>query len=201
MPIERPEPPDDVLQAARRAGEGLRPPKRGLRARVARAPAPPASVESPQRAFALGLDALAESQPLAQAAQPTGWRFLIEEARNPVAAAEVHDSTRAAVPAQVTRGAFVQSMADGLRQAEDLPPVREASFESRMLRIPALHVVAIWLHADGRDDVVVPLDPAPPPLEAGRSYAEPEFVEVASGMAREALAANQAAERPDELGA
>jgi hypothetical protein len=172
-----------------------------MRARIARAPAAAPSPGPGQRAYAVGLDALAGARPsLADAAQPTGWQFLIGPGAEPDAAAEVHDSHRAAVPAQVTRGPLVQSAASGLAGAEALPAVREATFEPRLLRVPALNLSAIWLHTGERDDLVVPLEPAPPPLEAGHAYSEHEFVEVVSDMAQTMRDQHNAAERPGELG-
>jgi hypothetical protein len=129
-----------------------------------------------------------------------GWRFLVEEGREPVAAAEVQDRTSAAVPAQLTEGPFVRSTAESLRAAESLEPVRETDFELRLLRVPAVNLVALWLHTAGRDDLFVPLEPAPRPFEAGRSYPEPEFAELAAGLARETLVLQEEAERPEELG-
>jgi hypothetical protein len=201
MPIEAAEPPDDAIEAVRQSMRRRRP--RGLPG-VRRLPgvrAAPARVSTPQRVFAVGLEPLAEQQSIDRTAQPTGWRFLVDEGRAPVAAAEVQDLTRAAVPAQVTEGAYVQSTVDGLRTAEALEDVRQASFELRLLRVPALYLVALWLQAPDHDDVFMPLDPAPAPFEPMRAYAEPEFAGIAASLARDALERQRTAERPDELGA
>jgi hypothetical protein len=45
-------------------------------------------------------------------------------------------------------------------------------FELRLLRIPAVYSVNLWLHGT-RSDYLVPLEPAPPSLESGTIY-EPE---------------------------
>ena len=53
------------------------------------------------------------------------------------------------------------------------------NYEVRMLRVPALYVVALWLKdLDGDDDLIVPLVPAPAFLEAGRAYREAEFLDT-----------------------
>jgi hypothetical protein len=195
MPIETPEPPEEAVEAVR-ASIARRARPRGLRAR-----APAASVTAPQRVFTVGLDALAGEASVEDSARPTGWRFLVEEAREPVAAAEVHDETGATVPAQVTEGQFVRSTAEGLRAAEAHPSVAAAAFELRLLRAPALNLVALWLHTAGREDLFVPLEPAPAPFEAGRAYPAGEFAELSSALATESLEHQRAAERPDELGA
>jgi hypothetical protein len=199
MPIETPQPPDDALEAVR-ASVARRSTRRRLRGRFGAA-GPAASVSAPQRVFTVGLDALAGHSGVEDMARPTGWRFLVEEAKEPVAAAEVHDETGATVPAQLTEGQFVRSTADGLRAAEAHPSVEEAAFELRLLRVPALNLVALWLHAADSEDLFVPLEPAPAPFEARRPYPEREFAELSADLANRSLAQQRAAERPEELGA
>jgi hypothetical protein len=200
MPIETPKPPQDAIEAVRASIARRAPRQRGLRGRL-RARAPAASVSAPQRVFTVGLDALAGASKIEDSARATGWRFLVEEAREPVAAAEVHDETGATVPAQVTEGQFVRSTAEGLRAAEAHPAVGEATFELRTLRVPALNLVALWLHSPEADDLFVPLEPAPAPLEAGHPYAEGDFTKLSTALAAESLERHHAAESPDELGA
>ena len=43
------------------------------------------------------------------------------------------------------------------------------------MRIPALYLMALWLHGDGPNDCVLPLPPAPPYLEAGKRYSVKDF--------------------------
>jgi len=200
MPIETPDPPDDVLEAVRQS-MARRAPRPGRLRRAPDAAAPAATVSAPQRIFTVDLDTLAHAERVEDTARATGWRFLVEEATEPVATAEVQDTTGAALPAQLTEGQFVRSTAEGLRAAETLAPVEEVAFELRLVRVPALYLVALWLHATEREDLFLPLEPAPAPFEPGRAYAEPEFAELAAGLARQALEAQRAAERPDELGA
>ena len=76
-----------------------------------------------------------------------------------MAAAEVQDQTPAGVAAELTKGPFVSSTAESLRTAEALEPVQDADFELRLLRAPALNLLALWLHTSGSDDLFVPLDP------------------------------------------
>ena len=58
--------------------------------------------------------------------------------------------------------------------------------EARIVRIPALYVMALWLKdLDGDDDVVVPMAPAPPYLEANRPYTEQKFLKALAGPAKE----------------
>src|SRR5215211_3419959 len=182
MPIETPQPPEDAVEAVRASIARRAPRRRGLRAL-----GPAASVSAPQRVFTVGLDALAGESRIEDSARATGWRFLVEEAREPV-------------PAQVTEGQFVRSTAVGLRAAEAHPAVGEATFELRTLRAPALNLVALWLHSPDADDLFVPLEPAPAPFEAGHPYPEGEFARLSAALAAESLERHRAAERPDELG-
>ena len=88
----------------------------------------------------------------------------------------------------MNEGPFVQSTERVLGVVEDFPEVVSGSYEPRMLKIPALYVVALWLkdlRAD--DDLFVPLDPAPAFLETGRAYREGEFLDALEGPARQRL--------------
>jgi hypothetical protein len=196
VPIETPQPPEDALEAVRQSMARRAP--RGGRGR--RGGVPSTTVSCPQRVYTVGLETLTGSTTIEGTAWATGWRFLVEEATEPVAAAEVQDRTGAAVPAELTEGPFVRSTAEGLRAAETLAPVQESTFELRLLRVPAVHLVSLWLHATDRDDLFVPLEPAPASFEAGRSYPEAEFMELATSLARQTLELQREAERPDELG-
>jgi hypothetical protein len=89
---------------------------------------------------------------------------------------------------------------EALRAAEALEPVRDADFELRLLRVPAHNLLVLWLQTGESDDLFIPLEPAPHPFEARRSYPEPEFGGVVTASARRALDLQQEAERPGELG-
>ena len=89
----------------------------------------------------------------------------------------------------LNEGPFVQATADALAGLEDRPEVAAGSYQVRMVRIPALYVVALWLEdLDGDADLVLPLAPAPVFLDTGRLYGEREFLDVLAGPARERLA-------------
>jgi peptidoglycan hydrolase-like protein with peptidoglycan-binding domain len=65
----------------------------------------------------------------------------------------------------------------------------KASFELAQLRIPALHVKAIWLKGKaGASDVVIPVAPTDPALTAGRRYSVQEFLAALRPAAESALA-------------
>jgi hypothetical protein len=193
VPIVAPELPSAALEAIRGGigASGRFPQRRGGAL----------SLTLPHQVYTAGLEELAGGQDLTQALRLTGWRALVEEDRQVVAAAEVPTSIREPTGASINRGALVQSTVEALETAERHEPVTSEPFEPRLLQIPALYVTALWLHRSGEgDDLVIPLAPTPPPLTAGEIYDGPRFAEQVAAMARTVAAAYQAAERPDELG-
>ncbi|GAA4364001.1 hypothetical protein GCM10023185_33130 [Hymenobacter saemangeumensis] len=64
--------------------------------------------------------------------------------------------------------------------------------ELRLLRVPALQVVAAWLHWDGSTpaDWLLPTEPTPPCLTAQRLYDGNSFLEVLRHPAQQQLAAS-----------
>ncbi|WP_218006173.1 hypothetical protein, partial [Nocardia tenerifensis] len=61
---------------------------------------------------------------------------------------------------QFTEGPFVLATDQTLKTVQKLPQLSAAGFELRLLRIPALYVMALWLHAP-MADLLVPLAPSP----------------------------------------
>jgi hypothetical protein len=193
VPIVAPELPSAAMEAIRGGvdASGRFPQRRGGAL----------SLTVPHQVFTAGLEELAGGQDLAQAVRLTGWRALLEEDRQVVAAAEVPASNCEPAGASINRGAVVQSTVEALETAERHDPVVSEAFEPRLLRIPALYVTALWLHRAGAgDDLVIPLAPTPPPLTAGEIYDGPRFAAQVADMARSVASAYQAAERPGELG-
>lgn len=195
MPISASELPPDALEAVRRAV--------GATGRFPRRRAATVTLSAPHRTYDAGLEALAAGGALSEVAAPTGWRALLEEDARVVAAAEVAAGPPGAPPAAaaINRGPFVRSTVDALRTAEKDDRVAAEPFQVRLLRVPPLALVAVWLHAPGSAaDLFIPLEPAPAPLEAGAFYEGERFGTELSSMAKELLATYRAAERPGELG-
>jgi hypothetical protein len=117
----------------------------------------------------------------------TAWRYLVEEDGAAVASAEVGVDPTGSVRGfdHLNEGPFVQATAAAERAAAKLPQVRDGRVEARIVRIPALYVMALWLKdLNGDDDVVIPMAPAPQFLEANRPYTEREFLNALAGPAR-----------------
>lgn len=143
----------------------------------------------PHRMFEIDIADLAASHGIA-AARPVGWRWLVHDGLHTVGAVEIadrgtgqhgtgqHDSGQPAGHhiARFTEGPFATGTDAALATLRSLPQVERGHYELRLLHIPGLYTVALWL-ADlvGRHDLLVPLAPAPPGVQALRPYPADEL--------------------------
>lgn len=193
MPIVTSELPPDAVDAVRRAVSATQ--------RFPRRRGGALSLSSPHPIFTVALERLAAGDRPLEAAELVGWRALLEENKQVVAAVELPGAEPGKAGALVNRGAFVQSTIAALTMAERHKRVASERVELRLLRVNALYLLALWLHAaEGVDDLFVPLAPAPAPLLADTAYERTGFEAELSEMARSVVALYRAAERPDELG-
>jgi hypothetical protein len=104
----------------------------------------------------------------------TGWRFLIRSTDRAVAAAETTLTPDGWTFSHFFEGPYIASTEHALRQAEAM----KTHFQPRLLSIPELYMLALWLHGDHEadpadstpapTDLLVPLAPAPPGIAAYR---------------------------------
>lgn len=102
-----------------------------------------------------------------------GWRFLLRESGAPAGApaagaAETVLTADGWAFACFSEGPYVTSTQRALRQAESMP----GSYQPRLLSVPQLYMLTLWLHTDADADasggtplpadVLIPLAPAPP---------------------------------------
>jgi hypothetical protein len=185
MTLRLPVVPDDTVEAVRSRLSALagRPafPERAL----GRADPDRVALAVPHDVYVLGLDRLAAGVTLADATL-VGRRFLVLDGDAPVASAEMAGE---GAEFQTTEGPYVASTASAIARAEQDPELAKADYELRLLRIPALYFVGIWLKREGGagDDVVIPLEPAPAGFVAGRSYAPAELLDLLREQARARL--------------
>ena len=135
----------------------------------------------PHPVYVATLDDLAAGKLLADAKQ-TGWRYLLAQNDEVVAEAELTEGRPAAKAtkgakgkelafAGLTHGPFTGATVDGLHAAERLPQVEKADYELRLLKVPAVYLVALWLHG-GNEDLLVPIGQPPAGLKKNRAYTE-----------------------------
>ncbi|MDF3291711.1 MULTISPECIES: hypothetical protein [Streptomyces] len=145
-----------------------------------RASAGPLVPEHPLAVHLLNPVAASDGMPRARL---TGWRFLVRGGDRVVAAAETMITPDGWAFAHFCEGPYLASTEHALRQAELLP----SAYQPRLLSIPGLYMLCLWLHgdlADGDDaqpapaDVLIPLAPAPPGIAAHRPYRVADLVPV-----------------------
>ncbi|MBB4893815.1 hypothetical protein FHS39_002846 [Streptomyces olivoverticillatus] len=106
----------------------------------------------------------------------TGWRFLIKAGERAVAAAETMLTPDGWAFSHFFEGPYLASTERALRQAESLP----TPHQPRLLSVPELYMLTLWLHGDitadassqlfAPGDLLVPLAPAPPGIAAHRPH-------------------------------
>ena len=145
-------------------------------AAAARPPAAPVVV--------MGLDELAQGKS-PRAAKPAMWaQFLEAEAP---AIADVDASTNRFLA--LSEGPAIAAMRKTIADVQAREGSEAASRELSMIRVPALHLSAVWLkgQAGEADDIVIP-NPGPiAPLEAGKRYSLAEFQRITREMAADRL--------------
>lgn len=136
------------------------------------------SLAAPHPVYNLGLSDVKGRNALGKA-KLTGWRYLVMEDGDAIAAAEAVQPSARAKPlfSHTNEGPFVDSTAKAIEAAEQLPEIKKGQYELRVLRVPALYLVALWLRsgAKSRGDIFIPLDPAPPGIKGGEQLSADDF--------------------------
>jgi hypothetical protein len=143
-------------------------------------------VAAPHDVYTVGLAALAAGGGL-EAAEPVGRRVLLMRAADAVGTAELDDPDGAG-GLSANEGPFAEATASAIARVESWPEVADGDYELRVLRLPALYLMALWLKDEsGERDLIVPLDPAPAGIEAGRGYDADELLAELRERARSRL--------------
>ena len=150
------------------------------------------SLAMPHPIYTLGLTDLLNRRPLDDLGESdiTGWRYLVQDHERTVGGVElaVDPETSDVRFAQLQSGPIAELTEATIRSAQERDDVRQQSFEVRLLRVPALYVMALWLNdrdAQQNRDLIIPLDPAPSWLEANRAYGAAESMELLFRKAQE----------------
>lgn len=171
MPLRLPPPPPDGLEIISAALVGLlSTPSPAARALSVDAGSSLA-VAAPHLVYFVGLDEVAQGR-IFSAARPTSWRYILLEGDMAHAAAElaIDDSGKVEGFSHVDEGPFVESTIISVAFAEQVEANQGGDYELRLISVPSLYLVALWLH--GAHDLLVPLAPAPGGLEPERAYTE-----------------------------
>ncbi|MET9468148.1 hypothetical protein ABZY44_25800 [Streptomyces sp. NPDC006544] len=114
----------------------------------------------------------------------TGWRFLIRSGDRYVAAADTRLTPDGWAFSHFFEGPYVAATERALRQAESLGK----NYQPRLLSVPELYMLTLWLHGSvGADasaglpaaaDLLIPLAPAPPGIAAYRPHPVSELLPV-----------------------
>ena len=134
---------------------------------------------APHKIYFVGLQDVAGGR-LLSSAKLTGWRYIIVKGDYPMAAAELgtDESGGGLEFSQLNQGPFVSSTVEGVSLAERLDEVLSDNYEPRLLRIPGLFVIALWLHGQTQNDLLIPLPPTRPELEPYATYTEEDFLKA-----------------------
>jgi hypothetical protein len=178
MPVTLAQPPEAVTELTRSKIQEIAQ-RRDFRVESLVAAAPDQiSLSSGHPVYNLGLRDLLDGKPLAQRAI-TSWRFIVQNNNAESTAAETL-SGGASGPAafsSVNAGPFVQGTQDAFAAVSADPTFAAGDWEMRLLRIPALFILAVWTHdQSGEGDRLVPIEPAPSYLGAGKTYSWSEFL-------------------------
>jgi hypothetical protein len=116
-------------------------------------------------------------------ARLAAWLTILSSEGEVVAAAEVGGDLQFS---RMYEGSFVAGLAEAVRQAEERFADDNRDYELRLLRIPAVYAVALWLHA-GDADVLLPVAPAPRALRANALYGADELTAALRPIAQAAM--------------
>lgn len=143
---------------------------------LAVAPAPVAM--QPHPVYELGLEDLAANKGL-EAARLVAWRYLLVANDEVRQAAEILASPAGGSRFGMLTTGFAAAAESAFVLVEQLPELRQGTYEIRALRVPALYVIALWLKdMQGEQDRFIVLPPAFAPLHPLRAYTAAELLRV-----------------------
>jgi hypothetical protein len=186
MPIESPAPPPQAAAAVQQSFRALA--ERGFQSPVLRAADPARlALTEPHEVFVIEARDLAAGRGL-DAAKSTRWRYLVAEGNQIIAAASAiaPGQTNANAFSHISEGPFVKSTAEAIALVRSLPNLSGANYTIRVLQIPALNMMALWLHPTAGDgDLLVVLPPSPVGVPTGQALPASQLIAELQGRARD----------------
>jgi hypothetical protein len=137
---------------------------------------PTSDVNTPQEVFAFNVEDVANEADLRKA-RFIGWRYLVGTASSPTAAAEVFVNAEGNhIFGGLNSGVIAENTAKSIRQTLVSYKDSKEQYYLRLLRIPGLYLIALWLEDPSGTDILIPVAPVPPRLEAGGIYTDRSFL-------------------------
>ena len=190
MPVTFAAPPHQVAELTQRHLQEMAQHKHFTIAPLASAEPASIKLDSGHAVYNIGLRDLLSDKPLT-AAPFTAWRFIVNAGAPESAAAETLQDPEQGIPtfASVNSGPFVAGTVAALKTLATDPAFTKGNWEGRMIRVPALYVMAIWAHEKKTNaDLIRPTAPVPPYLDANKTYTWPEFKAALHDPAKQKLA-------------
>ncbi len=144
---------------------------------------------APHDVYTINADKVANGS--LKSARRIGWRYLVMQGERAVAAAEVQRPAGTGQPefSHLNSGPFVEGSIDALSIAESLAEVAADDFEVRLLKLPSVYVMALWLHGPSKD-ILIPLGPSDGhgPLTPNKPYSPDDFFRALTPLAQTRMA-------------
>jgi len=177
MSIQFPSPPPEVTEAISSRIRDVAMTPRGAARGLGGAAPTELTLSMPHDVYVLGADDVIAGR-VPDSTKLTGWRFIMYGQDGAVASAETQVAPDGRHRfAAFNSGPFVSETVDNVDRMNAEPAMRGQQPTLSLLRIPAVHLTALWLHdADG--DTFTPLAPAPEGLEPNRPYTSAELFDV-----------------------
>ena len=157
----------------------------------------------PQPVFTVGLDELLAAESGREAAEtasePPTWRRSRFGAGGQAEASEVRGEADAGA-FSTGNDRFSPMIREALAVASEDSRTAGPDYEARLYRVPALSLLALWLHTGDTSDLFVPLGRPVGDLEPNRVYDDGEFMVGARAAAERITAHYDEADETDELG-
>jgi hypothetical protein len=137
----------------------------------------------PYPIFSADLEDVLDDDPgLLASARLTSWQYVVFEGETVVALAEVTHVK----PLRYASGqspVVAEAVLKAIRKAEELDAVEKADYELRILRVPELYLLAVWLHGRS-EDLLIPVRPFTKTSSDRVSFSEEQMVEILRPLAQ-----------------